>query len=120
MVTLAVKALWRKSGRAVSDDEGLYAIAVLADRAESAATVIHDPVKYFPAAIRREADVFAELLPKRAATESPPAQAPATAAGSPWEPHAYVETTRHNKCLECEMPRGNQKAHPPHLQARSA
>lgn len=117
VVALTVKALWKKSGQQpVSDEQALHAIAVLEKRAAEAGTVIHDPVKYFPAAVRREADVHADLLPLAAEVlaEEPPAAEPQPGA------HEYVHNPKDGRCLTCEMPKSNRSRHPRHIQAVSA
>jgi hypothetical protein len=132
VVRATVRALCKKTGRPVSDDDALFAITVLEVRAEKAGTVIHDPEKYFPAAVRREADLAALLPGVMAPAEDAPEggpppwdrTAPVAAPLSPGDPHMFVpiagDPHETGSCVFCTMPSANRKYHPLHLQARSA
>jgi|GEM_PF-1115364 len=99
IVADVVAALSEKAGRIVSDDDARHAISVIAKRAGAAGTVIHDPPRYYPAAVRNEADADG-LMPQ------PPPLAEILA--EPWQPvpgsHTFELNEATGACAHCDMP----------------
>jgi hypothetical protein len=105
LVTAVVDALSESTGQIISREQALHAIGVIRTRRRNARNRIIDALSYIPAACRREADPWKELLLDPAPVlEAMLAEPPADQPDS--ERHQYDEDSRTGAC-RCEKPRSN-------------
>jgi hypothetical protein len=112
LVASVAETAAEKAGRLVSDGEALRAIAEIRKRAAIARKAIHDPLKYIPAAVANEPDIFLLILGE------PPELGEILAAPAPPGPdrHQYDHDPATGVCT-CGWPRSYAARHG---EARSA
>jgi hypothetical protein len=105
LVAAVIDALRETTGQAISGKQALHAIGVIRKRRRNARNRIIDAMSYIPAACRREADPWKELLLDPAPVlEAMLAESPAGQSDS--ERHPYELDPRTGVC-KCDNPKSN-------------